>query len=197
MENIIKLNVNTMTAKEKEVILNAILKSGRVMLESGSAKKVDDIQPAKEKKNKPCIGTISLTQQEYEQMFTEPCRTTKEKKFNYNLFIELKEKGLTNKEISKLLGMSEQTLYSKLRKTPHWNEEDKYTREGRSRGGKKGATRTAEIKRKKKEERKNKVLKDSIHFGGTLQDKEMAECLGVTRGTLRNYKKELRAENVA
>lgn len=183
MENIIKLNVETMTETEKTILLGIILKNGGLVIEGDSVQKEESKFEEKEGKSE----TSSMKPESNTE--TSNDLDCSEKRSESILRIEnLRAEGKSHQQIRKKMHLSMEEYCRILGTTP-----EEFMAEAIRKGSKK-RLRTMEKKRKSM---KKEIEKHSKYLSGTLNDSEVAKLIGVSPATVGKYKKELLAEKAA
>lgn len=178
MENIIKLNVETMTEEEKTILLGIILKNGGLVIEGNDSQDEDSEGKAEYSPGEPEAEGDVAKELDYSEERAKIIRQIK----------TLRDEGKTHQQIRKTLNLPIK-LYSEFAGI----KPEEVREEARKRGNKK-RLRTME---KRRRNIKNEIERHSKYFDGTLNDSECAKLTGVSPQTIRKYKKELFAEKAA
>lgn len=183
MENIIKLNVETMTEAEKTVLLGIILKNGGLVIEGNSEQEEDSKLEERENKSE-----ISLNESQTNTGTANNLDRSKKRSESILRIEKLRAEGKTHQQIRKKMHLSMGEYCEILGTTP-----EEFMAEALRKGNKK-RLRTME---KKRNSMKKEIEKHSKYFSGTLNDSEVAKLIGVSAATVGKYKKELLAEKAA
>lgn len=178
MENIIKLNVETMTEEEKTILLGIILKNGGLVIEGNNSQDEDSEGKAEYSPSEPETESNTAKELDYSEERAKVIHQIK----------TLRDEGKTHQQIRKTLNLPIK-LYSEFAGIMP----EEVAEEARKKGNKK-RLHTME---KRKRNIKREIERHSKYFGGTLNDSECAKLTGVSPATIGKYKKELFAEKAA